>query len=290
MSHTPSPSPPEAPPTTLSAKIGRWKYVWVVLLVTGFILWSGLNRSLPDLTTELVLQGEVSTQSIESPTLKVASFNIHGGVGNDGIKDLARTANLLKGFDLVGMYEVHSQQMGFGDNIAHVIGQKLNMASTFSATEQRWWHDHFGNALLTKTALLKLQRLPLPGTQKKRFRSMILSSFLFQGKRVNIICVHIDRVKDREIQLQKVIQLFLSLDEPTILMGDFNSNAKDPQMVRLLKEPGVVDCVGETAGENKPYHVDWIITRGFHCKDAKLVENDVSDHHLVWAELELLDK
>ncbi|VAX38842.1 hypothetical protein MNBD_PLANCTO02-3 [hydrothermal vent metagenome] len=292
MSFTNSTTTSDSSASKQTSKRVRRKLVivgWILIL--GVIVGSGLDRSPPDFTKELKLEGAISGKPLDSPTLKVASFNIHGGVGLDGQKDLSRIALLLQGFDFVGMYEVHNQSFGFNDNMAKEIGQKLGMASTFSATEQRWWHDHFGNALLTKTPFLNLQRIPLAGTQKKKYRNAILSSFLYQGKRVNLICVHIDRVQDRKRQLQKVIQLFLSLNAPAILMGDFNSNGDDPQIRQLLEETGVVDCIGYAAGDKKvPSRVDWIFSRGFHCKNAKLVENNASDHPLVWAELELLEE
>ncbi len=292
MSSTNSTTSSNSSASKQTSKRDRWKLIIVgLVLVFGVVIGSGLDRSPPDFTKELKLEGTVSDKPLNSPTLKVASFNIHGGVGLDGQEDLSRVTSLLQGFHLIGMYEVHNQNFGFNDHMAKEIGQKLGMASTFSATEQRWWHDHFGNALLTKTALLNLQRVPLAGTQKKRYRNAILSSFLYQGKRVNLLCVHIDRVQDRKRQLQKVIQLFLSLKAPAILMGDFNSNGDDPQIRQLLQEADVVDCISHAAGNEKvPARVDWIFSRGFRCKDAKLVENNASDHPLVWAELELFEE
>jgi len=50
------------------------------------------------------------------PTIRVATFNIHGGIGSDDRKDLARTALQLSNFDVVGLQEVHGTLVGSPQN------------------------------------------------------------------------------------------------------------------------------------------------------------------------------
>jgi len=252
----------------------------------GLVVWCGSNRVPADPTEPLVLQGAVEHESLPGRLIRVGTFNIHGGKGRDGHFDLDRTAACLADLDLAGLNEVHGDWLGRRRNQAAELGRKSGMAWLFAPTERRWWHNHFGNGLLTKVALTGFHRIPLPTTQSRKYRCAVLAGFQAGGQKVQVLTVHIDRVRDRETQLQAVIDLFLSLDEPAILMGDLNTTAHDPHLKRLLSLPGVSDAVGEGLdGRVTARRIDWIITRGCRCVRAEYRATDASDHPFVRAEL-----
>ena len=264
---------------------------WVVsLLVGGFglVVWCGSDRVPADPTEPLFLSGNVQHESLPRRSIRVGTFNIHGGKGRDGHVDLDRTAACLADLDFAGLNEVHGNPFGFGRDQAAELGRKSGMAWLFAPTERRWWHNHFGNGLLTRVALTGFHRIPLPSTQSCKYRNAVLTGFWAGEQKVQVLVVHVDRVRDRVAQLQAVSDLFLSLDEPAILMGDLNTPADDPHLKRLLSVPGVSDAVGEGLDGNAPAErIDWIITRGFRCVRAEYLPTDASDHPVVRAELEL---
>lgn len=221
-------------------------------------------------------------------TLKLGSFNIHGGKGTDGVRDLSRTANLLSDLDFVGVYEVRSSS---GANQAAELASLQSSCWLYAPSEQQWWADHFGNGLLYNIPVRSAVRIPLENTRGKAYRNAILSTVELQGGSVRVLAVHIDRENDRLPQLQSVIDLFLGLQPPCVLMGDLNSTASDPLLKELRLRPGVQSPLHEALGETTPNQsIDWIFTRGLKTISAELVENNASDHALLKAELSVADQ
>ncbi|HEY2838423.1 MAG TPA: endonuclease/exonuclease/phosphatase family protein, partial [Pirellulales bacterium] len=109
------------------------------------------------------------------------------------------------------------------------------------------------------------------------------------GARVNVLLTHLDSrdLDRRQKQLRAAGELFLSLAEPAILLGDLNSMADDEQLRRLLDSPGVTDAVTAGGAKSNTDRIDWIITRGLRTLDSGVIDNGASDHPFVWAELEV---
>ncbi len=221
--------------------------------------------------------------------LRVATFNIHGGKGRDGRRDLDRTAECLEELDFVGLNEVRSDWFAWRPDQAHELGRRLNMASAFAPTEQAGWFDRFGNGLLSRLELTSVQRVPLPGTQRKRFRNAILTGVRWNDQIVRVLAVHLDADKDRARQLELICDLFLSLDEPALLLGDLNTRADDPELQGLLKTPRVIDVLRAASPTDRspPPHIDWILARGLKAVRAEVRDDGASDHPVVRAELVL---
>jgi endonuclease/exonuclease/phosphatase family metal-dependent hydrolase len=256
-----------------------------VAVLCGGVVWRGADREPSVATAPVILRGETTASASEGRSIRIGTFNIHGGRAPGGDVDLGATAAVLRDsdLDLAGLNEVHGT---FGDDQAADLGGRLGMASLFAGTERRWWHDHFGNGLLTQRPLRSVLRVPLPGTQSKRFRNAILATLDVGGTPVRVLATHIDTETDRDRQLAAVFELFRSLQEPAVLMGDLNSTAEYPPVAALLAEPGVVDAVAAKLGaESQAGRIDHLLVRGLTVLDAGVVETSASDHPHVWAEL-----
>ncbi len=281
------------PQTNLPVKscVQRRSRLWLAaaLLLAVAAIFDGSRCTPADPNKPIQIVGSASLES-DSAVLRVGTFNIHSGRGRDRKTDLARTASVFKTpLDVVGLNEVRGTwSQSLGPNQAEQLSQLWGMQSAFMPTERRWWHDHFGNALLTRLSIRQIQRLPLPGLRGKAFRCAALSQVEFQKQTVQLLTVHIDSQSDREPQLQAVISMFLALQAPAILMGDLNSTSDDPQMGELLAHPDVVDAQQETPLDARGRkRIDWILARGLRCRSGKVVENDASDHPALVAEFEI---
>lgn len=221
--------------------------------------------------------------------LRVGTFNIHGGKGIDGVRDLERTARSLAGLDVAGLNEVHGAWFWQRADQAELLGRRLEMDWLFAPTEQRWFHYRFGNGLLSGLPVAWWQRIPLPREYGKSYRNLLLAQVEKQGVTIQVVVAHIDRSDDREraAQLRQAGDLFLALAEPAVLMGDMNSDATDAGIRRLLSVEGVRDPVGEKLRGQTPRRIDWILVRGLEWTDAGIVHEGASDHPHVWVELAL---
>jgi len=267
----------------------HWRHLrWLIplLLAAAVGLW-GYIPSPTGPAAGTVLYGN-GIRSTTRPTLRVATFNIHSGKNVAGQFNLEKTAAVLKGFDLIALNEVRGKAILQDVDQAQVLGEKLSMQWLFAPTENRWWHESFGNGVLSAVSVLDWRRVPLTGSFGRGKRNVIVLRVMLQGKVVNVLITHIDRGSDHKKQLQAVLQEFVNVAEPAVLMGDLNGEANDPSVTPILKAPGVKDAVGSVLGANVPAdRIDWIFTKGLKTIGAGVEKNDASDHPMVWAELKL---
>ncbi|MBW3542699.1 MAG: endonuclease/exonuclease/phosphatase family protein [Planctomycetes bacterium] len=260
----------------------------VALLLGLAFAWQGYRRTPADPTAPLHLVAAERCQPSPRPTLRIATFNIRGGRGRDERHDLARTAASLHGADLVALQEVHGPALFSSTNQADDLGRRLGMASVFVPTERRWWRDSFGNGLLTRIPVSSLQRIPLVGTQDRRYRTALLTRVPWQGTTVQFVMVHGDDRQDHERQLQALCDLFVGLEQPAVLMGDLNTFRGEPLLEDLLRRSDVTAVVDEHWPDRKPLRrVDWIIARGLVALHRECRDLGASDHPVLYAELAL---
>ena len=280
---------PENAPPARSSKRGGWLLAIAIGLST--LWWAGYRRTPcgSDVGTRFSRDGAVREFAAGKATFRVATFNIHGGEGRDGRLDLRRTADSLRGADLVALNEVYGRWYWEVAGQAEILGRELQLAWLFAPSERRWGHEHFGNAALTSLKVESWQKIPLPRDAGHSCRNLLLAAFSFRGRTIRAAITHLDRgdARDRQRQLEMAADLFLGLEEPAILLGDMNATADEPAIARLLSTPGVCDPLAEIMGANTPRRIDWILTRGLETADAGLIESDASDHPCVWAELRL---
>jgi len=277
---------------------GRWRRVARILflasLLTALVYWQGSTKHPTGAASGARLNQISGTAAADSEpdasqrAIRIASFNIHGGRGPDGRLDLARTAEQLAGFDLVGLNEVRGTRWRTKVDQAEQLGEQLDLAWLFAPTERRWGRDDFGNGLLAWRADVLWQRMPLPKPSSHTNRNFVWARLPVGDVTVNVLVTHLERgdTAERHLQLQSLGQLFLSLAGPAILMGDLNSTADDPQLRQLLAAPGVRDALSER-GLVSPQRIDWILVRGLSVVNAGLIDRGASDHPLAWAELEV---
>jgi endonuclease/exonuclease/phosphatase family metal-dependent hydrolase len=259
-----------------------------LLVILAWILLQGNQRPPTAPAEGDSFNGPPPTSQPAGGVLRVAELNIAGGVGGaDNKLDLDRTADAIRGFDLVGLEEIHGGGFLQSEDQAQILGEKLKLPWLFAPVERRWWRDAFGNGAITSLPILHWQRFPLSGDSATSNRNFILLRAQYQGQPLNVLITHLSRDSDRPHELKTVISLFESLQEPAILMGDLNSVPTDPQMLELHKAPGVADAIGDEMGDKIGGNIDWIFTRGLRVVRAGTSDNGASDHYLAWAELRL---
>lgn len=220
------------------------------------------------------------------PTIVFAQYNIRTGRGPDDRRDLARTAECLKGMEVVGLNELRgSAWYGRPDDQAETLGRMLGLGYLYAPTERRFAREHFGNGLLTALPVTDWLRLPLPRSHGHSHRNILLAELQLPATRLRVLVTHVDSRGDRDLHLAAVAALFRTQKEPAVLIGDLNAGPEHPEIARLLAEPGVVASNGAMPPKELPGRVEWIIARGMRAVDASRCDNGASDHPRVALEL-----
>jgi endonuclease/exonuclease/phosphatase family metal-dependent hydrolase len=292
-----------------------WLLPWGLagVLVAGLLVASGADRisSGPAEGVALEARPVASPSPVvewprELPPLRLAHWNIHSGIGLDGVEDLGRIAGVFQSIGtqapgsaspdaaegervsrlphLIGLNEVRAQSE---DDQAAVLAQSLGIASLFAPAERQWGRDHFGNGVLGRVAVSRWQRIPLVTTKGKGYRNVVRLRFRWGPGLVSVLVTHIDRNVDREEQLATVFDLFSSLEPPVILMGDFNTSRSDPMLAAVLADGETRDLVGPHLKNDPVRRIDWILGRGVTSVDGGLIDSVASDHPLVWTDLRI---
>jgi len=248
------------------------RIVIFLIVAAGFFAWEGSQKNPTGPASGTSLNGPEPASRPTGDTLRVATFNIDG-------KDGDSTVETLRGFDLIALEEVHGLGAFSKSNQAEVLGQKLNLPWLFAPVERQWWSDAFGDGVLTSLPIEHWQRFPLASEGADSYREVLVLRLQFSGKPLNVLITHLATENDREAELASVASLFLSMQEPAILMGDLNSKNDSSGIQLLRKSPGVIDPIGEGW--------DRIFARGMQSVGSGFINKGASDHPLAWAELKL---
>jgi endonuclease/exonuclease/phosphatase family metal-dependent hydrolase len=281
-------APVPARASSRRAKLLRRALVAMVILAPVFY-WAGERRVPAGGAEGAALSGEIAAPRPPRGSLRVGSFNIHAAKGLDGKRDITRIADCLRDLDLVALNEVAGSRPWEDWNQSQQLGEALGRQWLFAPTESRWWHGSFGNGLLSTLPVRYWQRIQFDLAGAHTHRNLVVTAVEVDGVKVNVLLTHLDSrdLGRRHNQLRAAGELFLSLAEPAILLGDLNSTADDEQLQRLLHAPGVVDAVAAGGAKASASRIDWILTRGLRTVESGVVDNGASDHPLVWAELEI---
>ncbi|MGC4031185.1 MAG: endonuclease/exonuclease/phosphatase family protein [Tepidisphaeraceae bacterium] len=262
--------------------IKRFKAGVLLFLFLGVLYW-GCGRWSTGSASGPALAAPPTTRPA-SAKLRLATFNIHSGVGGKDDKfDLNRTAETLRGADVITLQEVAGGGL-FSPDQAQLLGGIMGMTALFQPTETHFWMPAFGNAVLTNRPLGPWSRTALPNGYRMAHRSMVQFTVPIGDKTLTVLAVHLGKKSDRQRQFELVTKTFKALPEPAVLMGDLNTRPYENMMIGFLKTSGATDALGQYLAPGD--RVDYIITRGLKCTNAGLIDIGASDHPSAFAEIE----
>jgi endonuclease/exonuclease/phosphatase family metal-dependent hydrolase len=242
--------------------------------------------------------------------LRVATYNIHAGAGEDNVFDLDRTAAAIRDLnaDVIGLQEVDvhwSSRSNFVDE-AQALAEKLDMKVFFApiydndpATEGGD-RRQFGTAVLSRYPVIDAENhditrlstqtpnpvpAPAPG-----FAEVTVN---VKGSHVHVYSTHLDYRANPSVRSAQVTDMLNVLAEdsgPKVLVGDFNAGAKAPELAPLWKELQDADLNGGGTypAVNPSKRIDFVtVSPDITVVDAQDVATDASDHRPVVADLKL---
>lgn len=156
--------------------------------------------------------------------LRVASWNIHKGVGSDRRRDLLRTASVIAEIapDIIALQEADTRfgtRTGLLDLDALHRETGLVAVPVPGAGAAHGWH---GNLILTRDATVEeVHRLALPGLEP---RGALVADLQVAGRPLRVIATHLGLLAaSRAAQTRRLLDQIAEMDgRPLLLMGDLN--------------------------------------------------------------------
>jgi endonuclease/exonuclease/phosphatase family metal-dependent hydrolase len=174
--------------------------------------------------------------------VRLVTFNIRHGVGDDEKHDLARLAKVLQAAeaDVVCLQEVdrHYGSRSEGVDQPLLLSRALDMQLAWGpAIEEPRGADRpgkqYGNALLSRLPILVSDVHPLPGGGEPR--SALRTLVELDGGTLWVTTTHLSRSsgEDRRAQLAAVAGLHTDAMESGVVVGDFNTAPDAPELEAL---------------------------------------------------------
>ena len=268
-------------------RVRRW-FVALGVAALLCVLLLGYLRTSTGPASGQGLMGVVPELPPGKSIFRIGTFNMHSGVGEDDVYNLNRTIQAVRDTDLCALNEVRGRLRGEPRNQAEELAQATSRAWLYLPSERRFWHDDFGNGLITRLPVREWVRTPLPTDPSHGgLRNATILRAEFGEREVQILLTHIDRSRDQAGQLRMVSRLFDSLAQPSMLLGDLNADSDNAEVRNLLARPGVHDCITEGGGAARG-RIDWILARGIKTVGGSQIQNGASDHPLYWVDVSIV--
>jgi endonuclease/exonuclease/phosphatase family metal-dependent hydrolase len=217
-------------------------------------------------------------------SFRVDNFNIRRSKGNDDVRDLSRSIEVLRGTDIAGLQETSGTLFYGWKDQAEQIAEALGAGFLFAPASWRWYQHYAGPALISRFPVTAWSITHLPKQEGEQGTRLLISAdVVIQDRPVRILVTHLTRRDSSEMQLEHVFEQFRNSEIPTILMADLNVDETNEALQAFLNEPGVTDAVAQAIGPF--WRLDWIVTKGFEVVQGDFTPRGISDHAHYWVEL-----
>jgi endonuclease/exonuclease/phosphatase family metal-dependent hydrolase len=234
----------------------------------------------------------------EDPTIddiRVLTYNIKHGHGNDNNVDLDRIAAVIRRLnpDVVALQEIDNKVQRSGNidepaALASLTGLRHSAFSKFFDYQ----NGEYGMAIISRYPLTDVNDLRLPDGAEPR-TSLIAT--VESPRRFRLANVHLYQTEEQRLAQSKTLLEFLDdrPDLPCIIAGDFNSRPDSP-VLKLFSDWTIPDKGGDhfTFPSDRPsIEIDFVMLRpgsAFKVREVDVIHEPVaSDHRPLTIDLEL---
>ena len=229
--------------------------------------------------------------------LRVLSYNIHVGRGNDGKLDLERTAKTImeQKPDIVAIQEIdrNTERTQKVDQVAD-LERLTGMHAVFGKTID-FNGGEYGVAILSKFPITEHNITQLPQMDRQEDRGALEATIKLDDKTSLVfVCTHFCHVSEerRTMQAEKINELFVERDGLVILAGDFNATPGSKTIETLKAKWSDATNDEPTFSSDRPRSkIDYIFYRPaemLRVKETQVIKEPVtSDHSPVLSVLEI---
>lgn len=236
--------------------------------------------------------------------LTLLSYNIHSGVGLDGVLDLGRVADVIaaSGAELVALQEVdrfRREQSRFEDQPG-VLADRLEMHLAYAANlDEEPPHPgapraQYGTALLSRLPFESSAHTLLPCFDGSEQRGLLEVTVRAGDSLLRVLGTHLqwDSETERTRQAEAIVATLD--DRPTVLLGDLNTTPGSPAYRCLAARlDDAWTLVGQGEGhtftaEGPPRRIDYAwVGGGVQAVSARVLPSVASDHSALRVEVRL---
>lgn len=243
--------------------------------------------------------------------LKVITFNIAHGKGNDGKVDIERQAKLINKYkpDIVFLQEIDMYTKRAGDiNQIREFSKKVYLPYCSMETNITLEEGYYGDGIISRFPISFSSNYLMPSTDKNHEQRGILCNRIALGTaKINLFSVHLSTYEDERIlatkELMRIVEK-IDDDEIVIIGGDFNVG-----VTRLGKGKYTCDKKSEYEEyrliKKSLYKIDntedtWVSELGKGCIDTMFYSKNInlrkfetidskgtSDHYAIYAEFDI---
>jgi endonuclease/exonuclease/phosphatase family metal-dependent hydrolase len=171
------------------------------------------------------------------PTLRVATYNVHGSVGADGRRDPDRVASVIAELDadVVALQEFTYPASVALETRTPVMLTTLDRYECALGPTRRNLTHCFGNALLTRYPLVDVQRIDL-SMERREPRGALAATLDVGGAPLHVLAAHLGlRLRERRFQVRQILDYLDSVRHTwLIVLGDFNDWLPGRSVVHVL--------------------------------------------------------
>jgi endonuclease/exonuclease/phosphatase family metal-dependent hydrolase len=243
--------------------------------------------------------------------LRVATLNLAHGrkdsfnqvfVGKSNHKE-----NLNDIADVLKKYKPHVVALQEADAPSRWSGSFDHVAYLASGAEYPWrthvsnaesWLFSYGTALLSGVPFIETVKHTFESSPPTLDKGLVLAQIEWpsagkdKSRIIDIISVHLDfsRQSVRDKQIDEIIKLFSARNNPTIIMGDFNSEwLAEASVIKELATNGRFKTHEPDADDYNTYkdkRLDWIlITKDLEFVNYQVLPDTLSDHAMLVADI-----
>jgi endonuclease/exonuclease/phosphatase family metal-dependent hydrolase len=155
--------------------------------------------------------------------IRVATYNVHQWVGLDGRCDVPRVVDVIRELDadIVGLQEAVYPHEQDGEHGLDYIARRTETELILGPTLMRK-NAHFGNILLSRLPVKRVRRVDLKVAGREP-RGALDVDMASGDRTIRVVVAHLGLDgRERQYQVEKLLELVNGSTYPVILMGDFN--------------------------------------------------------------------
>jgi endonuclease/exonuclease/phosphatase family metal-dependent hydrolase len=161
---------------------------------------------------------------LSAGTIRVLTWNVHGCVGRDGVRDPNRVARVLEAAqpDISALQEIDSRTSAAAQNPFSYFGELFGW-TTVSARTLTAKDGHYGHIVLCRWPIESLGEIDL-SVRWREPRKAIVGEIASPAGPIVVVAVHLGLLPfERRRQYARLKERLAAIvDRPVILLGDFN--------------------------------------------------------------------